>query len=520
MNFFNIFFKKSSGLITCEPLTDSSPIVESNIGKFELWRHQKAMLHKCLLIEEYNYKVKIVPRNVDFMKVSKHMSRDAFIASQTKYKALGIMNDGVGAGKTNVMLTLLGMDNTKNINIVIVPPNLHFQWIESIEKYLPSLKYLAITTYAESLDLMRDKALNDINLIITTTMYIDVISDMLKSSNKKLNRVIIDEIDTASTNFNNIPSCQRIWFMSASYDPNKEKNIGPFDLSELSIDEIGKIISRCDQDFMRKCQNIKDEPQLRIIKVPDGDISLLLGLIEKKNEILLNAMNIKRVKNNLLIKKDIEIKSVYDIACQYLKELESCKLEDEIYEDKIELLKDRLSKRQVEKSTKMDEIIRIMDDIKKEDCKYIFFSDDDNIYDQIEIDLKKRDIKYSSMNGGTTDKNVEAILEYKQNKDVKVLLLNSTKDGCGLNLENTTHILLLHYTNEKMIEQVIGRAHRPGRTCVLQVIGLYYENEIPNLEIEHDQESNTEEERRIGLRRRRGDVGIVKDHEIEVKTVG
>jgi hypothetical protein len=56
-------------------------------------------------------------------------------------------------------------------------------------------------------------------------------------------------------------------------------------------------------------------------------------------------------------------------------------------------------------------------------------------------------------------------------------MTNSSLYGCGMNLQNTSDIVLLHKTNVTMKEQVIGRAQRPGRTSQLKVWELLHGNE-------------------------------------------
>ena len=50
-------------------------------------------------------------------------------------------------------------------------------------------------------------------------------------------------------------------------------------------------------------------------------------------------------------------------------------------------------------------------------------------------------------------------------------------EGAGMNLENTTHLLFMHKTEEKFINQVVGRAQRYGRTRPLNIVMLFNKNE-------------------------------------------
>ena len=73
---------------------------------------------------------------------------------------------------------------------------------------------------------------------------------------------------------------------------------------------------------------------------------------------------------------------------------------------------------------------------------------------------------------------INNIIEQYKSDELDILLLNSRYFGSGLNLENTTDIFMFHKMNESIENQVIGRAQRPGRTQVLNVYRLLYQNEL------------------------------------------
>ena len=68
-----------------------------------------------------------------------------------------------------------------------------------------------------------------------------------------------------------------------------------------------------------------------------------------------------------------------------------------------------------------------------------------------------------------------------ENSNLNVLMINSKSFGSGLNLENTTDIILFHNFEQQIENQVIGRAQRPGRKTQLRVWYLFNENEKKNL---------------------------------------
>jgi ERCC4-related helicase len=88
----------------------------------------------------------------------------------------------------------------------------------------------------------------------------------------------------------------------------------------------------------------------------------------------------------------------------------------------------------------------------------------------------KRNIKAVMLDGGNQKLIEKTLKDYKEG-DVQVLLLNSMIEGAGMNLENTTHLLFMHKTEEKFIGQVMGRAQRYGRKEPLNVIMLFNKHE-------------------------------------------
>jgi superfamily II DNA or RNA helicase len=109
--------------------------------------------------------------------------------------------------------------------------------------------------------------------------------------------------------------------------------------------------------------------------------------------------------------------------------------------------------------------------------KVIIFADYTSIFKEISKMLERENIKYVELDGGNITSIDRDISNYK-NGEVRVLMTNSSLYGCGMNLQNTSDIVLLHKTNISMKEQVIGRAQRPGRTSRLNVWELLHENEI------------------------------------------
>lgn len=101
------------------------------------------------------------------------------------------------------------------------------------------------------------------------------------------------------------------------------------------------------------------------------------------------------------------------------------------------------------------------------DGKFIIFSEYDQTFSNIRTFLGNNNITYSEIKGGVEQRN-KNIQRFKDGL-IKVLFLNSSNNGSGINLQEATDIILFHEMNDDIMKQVIGRANRIGRTESLYV---------------------------------------------------
>ena len=66
---------------------------------------------------------------------------------------------------------------------------------------------------------------------------------------------------------------------------------------------------------------------------------------------------------------------------------------------------------------------------------------------------------------GVRTRNIERF----RNAEVNVVFLNSRTDSSGINMQETTDIILYHTMNDTTTKQIIGRANRIGRKLPLVV---------------------------------------------------
>lgn len=118
---------------------------------------------------------------------------------------------------------------------------------------------------------------------------------------------------------------------------------------------------------------------------------------------------------------------------------------------------------------KNDQIIKII----KENINnsFLIFSDYHESFGSICSILNEHNLPFLVMQGNYKER--ENIITRYKNGDVKIIFINSHLDCAGINLENTTDIILYHEMSEYTKKQIVSRAERIGRTCSLNIHQLY-----------------------------------------------
>jgi len=115
--------------------------------------------------------------------------------------------------------------------------------------------------------------------------------------------------------------------------------------------------------------------------------------------------------------------------------------------------------------TKIKQTMTIIGDASNK--KILIFSNFNESFTLIKKWLEDQHISYLELRG-TKEKRDNTIDLYKSG-NVNVLLLNTIHSGAGLNLQETTDIIMYHRLHDYQKTQVIGRANRIGRKINLNV---------------------------------------------------
>ena len=191
---------------------------------------------------------------------------------------------------------------------------------------------------------------------------------------------------------------------------------------------------------------------------------------------------------NPCINKCCNILICYECLIMSSKETNKCPNCSECFrKDNIKVINDKIEdtiiqkKRKIETNEmdKMDVMLEIINKIK--DGSILIFANYDETLNKIEKKFKELCIDYKNPEHDCSNKgDIEEIKSHINkyiNGECKILLLNAVYYGAGLNLQNTTHIIMFHRFDMVTEQQIKGRAQRPGRKSELTMYYLLHDNE-------------------------------------------
>lgn len=123
--------------------------------------------------------------------------------------------------------------------------------------------------------------------------------------------------------------------------------------------------------------------------------------------------------------------------------------------------------------SKEDKMIDII--LQKPHGRFLLFSRMDFAFGHLSEVLKQHNITHCEIKGSTT--HMMHILEDFNNNRLKVILLNTSHAGFGIDISGATDVIIYHSMPQEKI-QAVGRAQRVGRTETLTIHNLCYPHEV------------------------------------------
>lgn len=213
--------------------------------------------------------------------------------------------------------------------------------------------------------------------------------------------------------------------------------------------------------LIKQCVNVKTSDEINILEMKRLDIKKSLINID----LLVKKYNVCQVCYDCIA--NMETQCCLMIYCEqcaiyFSKRSPDCPF---CYESNCSAIK--VNDNVPTKYDKLNTIYRLLS---KYNERIIIISDYVNTFKHIQNILKQLNLSYRIFDSDLKDLN-----EFKVG-NFNVLLINSAEYSQGLNLEFATDLISIHHS--KNLHQIIGRAHRVGRTKPLRVWYLRYDNEL------------------------------------------
>ncbi len=503
--------------------------------KINLWDNQLKMISRCIEIENKSeYQTDKLVKLIDKYQLNPNDNADQEKIKNNKFmmelhkhisENFGVMADKPGSGKTYAILSLIMVNLYQKPNLIVVPQNIFSQWDNEINNFcnMKFIRYKKVIEYSDTIDIFTcPESLLSYDIILVTPLHYYMLASALIRTRKTIARVFFDEIDTIEHILKE-PLCARFtWFISASFRNNK---IGLYRLTSNQI-----LKNTCNIGEVVELTN----PEIQLIESKENIISCLKDIVSDKKIGELNGLDF-RIDNNFfefnkktcsdyLEFTKLVVTELNDKHRNYLERINELKSSiskvgefgghgnDYKKEIKIETItkeinyyngklaetvsairkinnsfglenngQSGISMENLEKklipSDKFEKIKEIITKKYSESNKIIIFSDYSTGINKIINWLELNNYSYTNFEGGNHVEISKSLDKYK-NSITPILIVNSFMYACGMNLEFTTDVLILHYLDPLIESQVIGRAQRFGRKSKLNIYKFLNSNEI------------------------------------------
>lgn len=478
-------------------------------------------------------KVGLYPHQLTSIYNMKQLERKEIISNESIYinHKIGFLSDKTGYGKTLSMLGLVASDEktvsdqctihkikhgnnffnyytmskTKNVStsLVIVRPELISHWETELKK--TDLSYFTVIKQT-------DIDIENYDIVLCSSKIFSYFFNLW--NNIEWKRVVIDEPMTMKLKKTDIPFSSFYWFIThtpyemlskkcSSFFDNILQGVEDYDMlkcvivknddeyieQSFSMPQTSHTIHHYSHNFAKALDGVVSQCVMELIQSSNYETAVkhlntnkddILSSLKEKNVDLYNT-----VVNRLVecvcpictdsLKSPVIFTCCYNVYCdgcvsEWLRMKKSCPLcrEDITMEKIIELSgpSSGNEKREVTPS-----LLKTREEIFKnliKTCKKtIVFCNYDESFRIIKKILEHENIKYGTLKG-KREARTKVIEDYIRG-EIPVILLNSLYNGSGLELQNTTDIILYHDMNEYTKVQAIGRANRIGRTSNLNV---------------------------------------------------
>jgi len=411
-----------------------------------------------------------------------------------EYKFGGILADDMGLGKTlqliAVILSYIQTEENSKPSIVVCPSSLSLNWENEINKFAPQIKSLVIRgSLTERKKQIR--SISKYNVIITSYDLLKRDIDLYEEENYQFKYIIADEAQYIKNN--NTQNARAIKKINA--ETRYALTGTPI---ENSLSELWSIFDFIMPGYLFSYKKFKENYEIPIVKDED-EVAM------KKLKMLIEPFILRRIKSEVLTELPDKTITVINNEMQqeqqkiYMSYLQNAKQEaiNEINingfeKSQIKILALLMRLRQIcchpslfidnykGESSKLNQCIELIKDAVASKHKILLFSGYTGMFNILEKELKKEEIKYFKLTGATkVGERIKLVDEFNENDDIKVFLISLKAGGTGLNLIGAD--MVIHYDpwwNLSAENQATDRTYRIGQKKNVQVYKLITKNSI------------------------------------------
>ena len=398
-----------------------------------------------------------------------------------------------GFGKTVQMLSVIvdyAKKEERKTSLVVSPSSLTLNWQNEAKKFTNELKTAVIRgTLQERKRIIEE--IDKYDLVITSYDLLKRDIEIYKEKDYKFKYIIADEAQyLKNSNTKNAKAIKQI-----KAETRYALTGTPI---ENSLAELWSIFDFIMPGYLftyRKFKNIYETP---IVKENDEKVMQKLKMLiepfilrRNKKEVLkeLPEKTVTVLNNEM----NEEQKNIYLTYLLRAKQEIAEKIEIDGYEhSQMQILAALTRLRQIcchpslfmegykEGSSKLEQCIEIIAEAIEAGHKILLFSGYTSMFEIIEKELKKNNIKYFKLTGATkVDERMKMVDEFNENPEVKLFLISLKAGGTGLNLTGAD--MVIHYDpwwNISTENQATDRAYRIGQKNNVQVYKLITKNSI------------------------------------------
>ena len=396
----------------------------------------------------------------------------------------GILADDMGLGKTLQVIAMLESRTRTKPSLVVCPASLMFNWEDELTKFGSNLNHLCV--YGNKT--IRQELIYTIqayDVIITTYDYLK--SDIELYKELTFDVMIIDEAQyiknhntKAAKSVKQIKANSRI---ALSGTPIENK-----------LSELWSIFDYLMPGYLYSYNYFRTNFEKPVVLENDETA-------QKQLRALVEPFILRRTKKEVLDLPDKEEKILSFHFNEKENQLYMAKLAEGSEEvsqilgmpqpDKLMILKILNELRQLccdprllydnyyGMSSKMSGCLEVVESIVESDEKVLIFSSFTSILDLLEVELRKRNIKYHVLTGQTKKEDRKDRVGQFQEDDSNVFLMSLKAAGVGLNLTAAKNVIHFDpWWNLAAENQATDRTHRIGQTEDVQVFKLIMKDSI------------------------------------------